>query len=61
MEDNGLQRELDRAELRRRHAEAERQEREARVVWFRYWLSVMKWVLAAGGLVFAVFNFLGGG
>ena len=61
MEDNGLQRELDRAELRRRNAEAERQEREAGMVRLRYWLEVMKWVLAVGGLVVAVFNFHGGG
>ena len=61
MEDNDLRRELDRAELRRRNAEADRQEREARVVWFRYWLEVMKWLLAVGGLGVAVFNFLGDG
>ena len=60
MEDNDLQRELDRAELRRRNAEADRQEREAGVVWLRYWLEVMKWVLAAGGLVAAVVKLLGG-
>ena len=60
MEDNDLQRELDRAELRRRNAEADRQEREARVVWLRYWLEVMKWVLAVGGFVAAVVKFLGG-
>lgn len=61
MEDNDLRRELDLAELRRRNAEADRQEREARVVWFRYWLEVMKWLLAVGGLGVAVFNFLGDG
>ena len=61
MEDNDLRRELDLAELRRRSAEADRQEREARVVWFRYWLEVMKWLLAVGGLGVAVFNFLGDG
>ena len=61
MEDNDLRRELDRAELRRRNAEADRQEREAGMVRLRYWLEVMKWILAVGGLGVAVFNFYGGG
>ena len=61
MADNDLRRELDLAELRRRNAEACRQEREARTVWPRYWLEVMKWLLAAGGLVTAVLELLGGG
>ena len=61
MEDNDLRRELDLAELRRRNAEARRQEREAGTVWPRYWLEVMKWLLAAGGLVTAVLKLFGGG
>ena len=61
MEDNDLRRELDLAELRRRNAEADRHEREAGMVRLRYWLEVMKWILAAGGLGVAVFNILGGG
>lgn len=61
MEDNDLRRELDLAELRRRNAEARRQEREAGMVWFRYWLEFMKWILAAGGLGIAVFKIFGGG
>ena len=60
MEDNGLQHELDLAELRRRNAEADRQEREARMVRPRYWLAFMQWILAAGGLIAAVLKLLGG-
>jgi len=61
MEDNDLQRELDLAELRRRNAEADRQEQEAGMVQLRYWLEVMKWILAAGGLGIAVLKFFGDG
>ena len=61
MEDNDLQCELDRAELRRRNAEADRQEREAAMVRPRYWLEFMKWILAAGGLIAAVLELFGGG
>ena len=58
MEDNDLRREFDRAELRRRNAEADRHEREAGMVRTRYWLEFMKWILAAGGLIVAVLKFL---
>ena len=61
MEHNDLQRELDLAELRRRNAEADRQEREAGMVRLRYWLDVMKWIPAAGGLGIAVLKLFGGG
>ena len=61
MEDNDLQRELDLAELRRRDAEADRQQREAATVWPRYWLGVMKSLLAAGGLASAMFKLFGDG
>lgn len=61
MEHNDLQRELDLAELRRRNAEADRQEREAGMVRLRYWLDVMKWILAAGGLGIAVLKLFGDG
>ena len=61
MEDNDLQRELDLAELRRRNAEADRQEREAGMVRLRYWLEVMKWILTAGGLGIAVLKLFGDG
>ena len=61
MEDNDLQRELDRAELRRRNAEADRQEREAATVWPRYWIEFVKWLVAAGGLGIAMFKLWGGG
>ena len=61
MEDNDLQRELDLADLRRRNAEADRQEREAGMVRLRYWLEVMKWILTAGGLGIAVLKLFGDG
>ena len=60
MENDDLQRQLDLAELRRRNAEAERQEREAKAVQARLWLEVMKWAVAAGGLATAVFKLFGG-
>ena len=61
MEHNDLQRELDLAELRRRDAEADRQQREAATVRPRYWLGVMKSLLAAGGLATAMFKLFGDG
>ena len=61
MEDNDLQRELDLAELRRRNAEADRQERKAGMVRLRYWLEVMKWILTTGGLGIAVLKLFGDG
>ena len=61
MEDNDLQRELDLAELRRRNAEARRQEREAGTVWLRFWLECLKWIVAAGGLFAVIFKLFGGG
>ena len=59
--DEDLQRELDRAEVRRRHAEAHRQEQEAKAIRARLWLDVTKWAVAAGGLVAAVFQIFRGG
>ena len=61
MEDNDLRREFDLAELRRRNAEADRQEREAAMVRLRYWLEFVKWIVAAGGLGVAMFKLFGDG
>ena len=61
MEGNDLQRELDLTELCRRNAEAGRQEREAGMARPRLWLEIMKWILAAGGLIAAVLELFGGG
>lgn len=55
-----LRRALDLAELRRRNAEADWREREAKAVRSRLWLEAMKWAVAAGGLLVAVSRVFGG-
>lgn len=60
MENGNLQQALDRAELRRRNAEADRHEEEARAVRTRLWLEAAKWAVAAAGLLVAVSRFFWG-
>lgn len=60
MENSNLRHALDLAELRRRNAEADWREEEAKAVRPRLWLDAAKWAVAAAGLLVAVLKFFGG-